>query len=105
MTDWDVTALALLVAQPFFVVQIYTCNRYADDQQPYYQPGATWPPNPPEPLFPLKSESRNTPVPPPPLPGRFYPFNGPVAHLNYYGANYAAGPDPQLPAPGAGNPY
>ena len=76
---------------------------YADDHAPYYQPGATWPPNPPEPLFPLKSESRNTPIPPPPMPGRLYPFSGGGAnmHQNYYGAPYSG----TMAAPGAGNPY
>ena len=43
---------------------------YSDDHPNSYQAAPTWPPAPPEPLFPLKSHSHFFPNPSPPLPGR-----------------------------------
>ena len=43
---------------------------YSDDHPSSYQAAPTWPPAPPEPLFPLKSHSHFFPQPQRPLPGR-----------------------------------
>jgi hypothetical protein len=43
---------------------------YSDDHPSSYQAAPTWPPAPPEPLFPLKSHSHFYPAPSRPLPGR-----------------------------------